>query len=135
MPRAALQYTVLAILFACAAAKQTTETYHLIHVIRHASTVPRQPLSIMDATRTIDSPPFRNDQLLAIDGRPFTAYSQYRDAVSAHRPGDRIRLTLSEPSGTAIERTVEIPSAEKNYAGLANIAVAICLSLVIPIVA
>jgi phosphoserine phosphatase RsbU/P len=135
MPRDTLRYTVLVLLFACAAAKQTGETWFLIHLIRHASTTPAEPVTIENATRTIGSPPFRNDQLLAIDGRPLTAYRQYEDAVHARSPGDRMRLTLSEPSGRAIERDVQIPSQEKSYAGPANIAVAISLNLVIPIVA
>src|SRR5580700_3269018 len=119
MPRATLQYTALAILFACAAAKQTGETYFLIHLLRHASEVPDQPVQIAAATRTVGAP-FMKDQLLAIDGRPFTAYNQYADAVNAHHPGDTMRLTLSEPSGTAIERNVTIPSQKKHYDSLAD---------------
>jgi sigma-B regulation protein RsbU (phosphoserine phosphatase) len=46
-----------------------------------------------------------------------------------------LRLTLSEPSGTAIERDVEIRSQKTNFARVSDIAVAVCLDVVIPIIA
>jgi sigma-B regulation protein RsbU (phosphoserine phosphatase) len=135
MPRATLQYIALAILFAGAAAKQTGEAWSLLEHFRHAATLADEPVSLAAASRIIAYGPFKNDQLLAIDGHPLTAYNQYRDAVRARKPGDRMRLTLSEPSGMVIERDVEIPSAKTHFGKVADIAVAVGLDLVIPIVA
>src|SRR5208283_2330414 len=135
MPRATLQYIVLAMLFACAAAKQTGETWSLIDLLRHAATLPDDPVSLAAATRTVSAGPFRNDQLLAFDGHPLTGWKQFEDTVRARRPGDRMRLTLSEPSGTAIERDVKIPSQKRNFERVSDIAVAVCLDLAIPIIA
>jgi sigma-B regulation protein RsbU (phosphoserine phosphatase) len=135
MPRATLQYIVLAMLFACAAAKQTGEAWSLMERLRHAATLADEPVPLAAASRIVATGPFRNDQLLAIDGHPLESYNQYRDAVRARRPGDRMRLTLSEPSGTVIERDVEISSEKTQFGRVADIAVAVCLDLVIPMVA
>jgi len=135
MPRATLQYIALAILFAGAAAKQTGDVWSFMERLRHASTLADEPAPLAAGSRIVSSGPFKNDQLLAIDGRPLTSYKQYRDAVRAHRPGDRMRLTLSEPSGTVIERDVEISSEKTRFGKVADIAVAVCLDLAIPMVA
>src|SRR5581483_11626681 len=87
-------------------------------------------------TRTIGNSSLRGDQILAIDGRPFNSYLQYIEALASARPGESLRLTLSDPSGRAFERSVRIPSEKtENFDSRASIAVGLCINLVIPVIA
>ena len=74
------------------------------------------------------------DEILALNGRPFTSIRQLDDAVYDAHPGDKLHLVLSEPSGRAIERDVVIGSQMPNYNSAAHIALILCMDLLIPVV-
>src|SRR3984957_16860033 len=103
MARAWRQYVVLGFLFICAASYETGNLNYIFSVLRQPKAFPSQPFALTTATRKIGSGPFNRDEILSIDGRPFTAARQYSDAVYRAHPGDKIHLMLSEPSGRAIE--------------------------------
>jgi len=52
------------------------------------------------------------DQLLAVDGVPYTGTSVLGDARARARPGSRIVLTVQSPDPFSGERTVSVPVAE-----------------------
>ena len=135
MARAWRHYLVLAPLLACAVIYQTGNITYLVHAILHADKIPAKPFSIATASRTIMDGPFRGDEILAIGGRPFNAWEEYEEAIDRGQPGDKLQLTLSEPSGSAIERDVAIGSQVYNYDSAAKIALALSLDLFIPLLA
>jgi sigma-B regulation protein RsbU (phosphoserine phosphatase) len=134
MPSALRQYAVLAVLFLGAFFVQAGNTAFLIQILRHGADVPADPVTLVAATRTIAVGPYRGDQILAIDGRPFNRRSDLLDTVRARRPGDKLRLTLSQPDGNAIEREVSIRAQQMDFGALRDLAVTLALNLVIPIV-
>jgi hypothetical protein len=135
MPRPLVRYAILALLVACALWVRGTTAWSLIERLRNPSVYPDLPLSIQTATRTIGSGSLRGDQILAIDGRPFNASRQFEEAVYRRHPGDRIRLTLSKPDGTAFEREIVIPSQTGNFDSFSQLAVAFGGDIVIPLIA
>ncbi|HWD97505.1 MAG TPA: hypothetical protein VG345_00645, partial [Bryobacteraceae bacterium] len=131
MLRAGMRYGLLGLLFACACVVDGGEIRHLIQVLRHEAATPAYPFRLEMATRTIVSGAFAGDQLLAINGTPVIAADQVNAAIASATPGQRLRLTLAEPGGRAIERFVAVPSvaAEMNT----NEAVArLCANILIP---
>lgn len=135
LPRATPHYAALAILFVAACAHEGGAAWYLIHGLTHPDDVPAEPFSLQGATRTIGSGKLRFDQILAIEGRPFTAYRQFIEAVHSRHPGDRLRITLSAPSGQAFERGVRIPSERTDSFTAGNISVSLILNLFIPVLA
>ena len=134
MARAWRLYAVLAVLLACIAAYQAGNLTYVYRAMRHPAEFPSAPFTIAKATRTIETGSLAGDQILAINGRPFTAQDQFYDAVYRALPGDKLRLVLSEPSGTAIETTVEIDNQVKNYNSAAGIGLSLCMDVIIPLV-
>jgi sigma-B regulation protein RsbU (phosphoserine phosphatase) len=134
MPRALRQYVFLAILLASAFAVQAGNTAYLIQIFRHGANLPADPFNLIPGTRTIAAGPLHGDQILAIDGHPFHAGLQFRNAVSLRHPGDKLRLTLSQPDGRAIEREVTIPDQAMDLEALSDLATTVALNLAIPIV-
>jgi len=132
MTRPTRQYAALTLLLLWAAWYNTGNIGYLIHAIRYPSTIATAPFSIMNATRTIGSGPLRLDQILALNGRPFTAKRQYDAAVAYAHPGDTLTVVLSEPSGRAIEKTF-VYTAE-DAGSTANIALNLCLVVFVPVV-
>src|SRR5665213_4613077 len=106
MPRFALRYALLAVLVVCASWVRGAGAVSLVRTLRDPGASPQMPFAVMSATRTIGSGEFRNDQILALDGKPLTAFRQLDAVVYGRHPGDTIRLTLSRPGGEAIEREV-----------------------------
>ena len=136
MPRAARQFALLALLFLCASLHHAGYTWYLLNLLQHPNEVPAAPFELQLATRTIGNGPLRGDQILAIDGHPLNSYRQWLERIASSRGDDVVRLTLSEPSGRAMERDVRIPSQkEENFGTTANIAIAFCLNFLIPTVA
>ena len=111
MPSALRQYAALAVLLLAAFIVQAGNTAFLYRILRHGKDVPAELVNMVAGTRTIASGPFRGDQILAIDGRPFNAGHELHDAAMARHPGETVRLTLSEPTGAAIEREISVPPA------------------------
>lgn len=132
MPSAVRQYAALFVLFAAAVFVQAGNTRRLIQLVWRGNTLPAEPFTLSPATRTITTGPFSGDELLAIEGHPFSSARQYTDAVQAKRPGETIKVILSEPGGRAREQDVAIPSAI--LPGFPQIAVAVALDFVIPVV-
>ncbi|MES1261310.1 MAG: GAF domain-containing SpoIIE family protein phosphatase [Acidobacteriota bacterium] len=135
MPRPTRQYVCLGLLLVCAAFNQAGNTAQAVRLILHPGDIPVMPFPLVDATRTIGAGPLSGAQILAIDGRPFNSYLQYAAIVEKSHPGDRIQLTLSLPSGEAIERAVVIPGAEGRYGSALTAALVVCLDILIPWVA
>ncbi|HYA16173.1 MAG TPA: hypothetical protein VEF06_01840, partial [Bryobacteraceae bacterium] len=134
MSSALRQYSVLAILLVAAFLVQAGNTVYLFQILRHGKDLPADPFTLVTGTRTIANGPLRGDQILAIDGRPFSAGIQFHNAVLARRPGETIRLTLSEPDGSAIEREVPVASQTADLASPSALAVMLARNLVIPFV-
>src|SRR5215469_6937846 len=135
MPRAFSRYALLAALIVAAIYVRGADVLDLIESLRHGASIPHTDLSIRAATRTVGSREFFGDQILAIDGKPFNAERQLGEAVSSHKPGDQMTLTLSLPSGLAVERSVTIGSQAGQFEDFGQIAVNIALHVVIPFMA
>lgn len=135
MPQPTFRYVVLAALFCYAGLNQVWEFRDVIHAWLHPADVPAEPLSIRVATRIVGSGPFSGDEILAIGGKPFNAYRDYVDAWRRARPGDKLRLTLSEPSGLTVEREVAIPDSRRSFEGAAALSLTVMLDLAMPVVA
>ena len=128
------QYVVLALLFGFAAYFQGGNVAWVFNTMRHAAEVPAAPFNIMNASRTIGSGPLYGDEILSLNGHLFAAKRQYDNAVAQARPGDKLRLVLSEPSGLAVEKAVTVGSQAPNYNSTASIALTLCLAVFIPVV-
>lgn len=135
MPRAFLRYALLAVLIIAAVYVRGSDVLDLIESLRHGSSIPDARLSLMPATRTIGAGEFSGDQILAIDGKPFIAERQLSEAVRSHKPGDKMTLTLSLPSGLAVEGTITIGSQAAQFDNFGKIAVNIAVDIVIPFLA
>jgi sigma-B regulation protein RsbU (phosphoserine phosphatase) len=135
MARAWRQYTVLTLILVCAAFYEVGLLTDLTNRMRHGAEIPSGPFGMTAATRTIGVGPFRGDQILAIDGHPFTAERQLNEIVAHSHPGDTVHVVLSTPSGFAIEKDVKIPSEmDSDYPSAANTALSLCLYVLIPLV-
>ncbi len=135
MVTARRQYTVLALLLVFAAVYEGGFLMDLYQRMVHGAEVPSNPISLQIATRKIGAGPLRGDEILAINGHPFTAKRQLDDAVKRAHPGDKLHLVLSQPSGQAIETDVVIESESvSDSLSAANIAVVLCLYVLVPIV-
>lgn len=135
MRGARLQYTILALLLLFAGVYETGFLKDLVRRMLHGPDVPSAPFALQMATRTIGSGPLRGDQILALNGRPFSASRQLSEAIAQSHPGDKLRLVLSQPSGSALETDVEIGSETvSDYPGAANFAIVFCLYILVPLV-
>ncbi len=110
----------------------------LIRTLSNPSAVPADPFTLQAATRAIGSGPFFGDQLLAVNGKPLHSVRQLQGIIAASHPGDPLVLTLSEPSGHAIERTVRIPSQAtspiQNLARFDRQLLAVSTAILIPLI-
>jgi sigma-B regulation protein RsbU (phosphoserine phosphatase) len=130
-----LQYTILALLLLFAGAYEAGFLKDLVRRMLHGADVPSAPFSVQIGTRNVGSGPFRGDQILSLNGRPFSASRQLSEAIAQSHPGDKLHLVLSQPSGTALETDVEIESETvSDYPGVANFAIVFCLHILIPLV-
>ncbi|HEY4087817.1 MAG TPA: SpoIIE family protein phosphatase [Bryobacteraceae bacterium] len=135
MRGARLQYTILALLLLFAGVYETGFLKDLVRRMLHGADVPSAPFTVQMATRTIGSGPLRGDQILALNGRPFSASRQLSDTLAQSHPGDKLRLVLSQPSGRALETEVEIGSETvSDYPAAANFAIVFCLYILVPLV-
>ncbi len=129
-----LRYILLAFILACACRVRVHYGLTLIRILRDPGAVPREPFRLRTATKQIGSSALFGDEILAIDGRPYRSERQFEEAVYSRHPGDRITLTLSEPSGRAIERTVVIPSQRGNFDSFAQMLLAVTMGFLVPLV-
>ncbi|HEU5021761.1 MAG TPA: SpoIIE family protein phosphatase, partial [Bryobacteraceae bacterium] len=107
----------------------------LIRRMFHGSQAPAAPFVIETASRTIGSGPLRGDEILSLNGRPFSSARQFSDAIAQSRPGGRLRLVVSQPSGSAMETDVTIASETvSDYPAAANFAIVFCLYILVPFV-
>ena len=134
MTHAWRQYSALALLLIFAAFFAGGNVVYIFSTMRHPAEVPAAPFSIMNATRAIGSGPLYGDQILSINGRPFTAKRQFDDIVAHSRPGDKMQLVLRVPSGRVAEQTVLIGSQVSNLASAGDIALTLCLAVFVPLV-
>jgi sigma-B regulation protein RsbU (phosphoserine phosphatase) len=135
MPREIRQYVVVTLLLAIAGFVHGDLMWNQIRVLLHPDQFPAAPFSITVASRTVSGGQFAGDQILAMGGRPLNSAKEFTGAVEASQPGDKLQLTLSEPDGRAIERDVTIPSQKTRFLLFSQIAIAIALRLLIPLVA
>ncbi len=134
MDRAWRQYSILLFVFLCAAVYNAGNIRYVLHSLRYPSAVAEAPFTLQNATRLVGSGALWNDEILSINGKPFTAKDQYQRAVALARPGDKLVLVLSEPSGRAIERILVFDSQAGRYSSTANIALTLCLDVFVPLV-
>ena len=135
MRGARLQYTILALLLLFAGVYETGFLKDMVRRMFHGDDVPSAPFSLQNATRTIGSGPLRGDQILSLNGRPFSASRQLSEAIAQSHPGDKLHLVLSLPSGSAVETDVEIGrETVSDYPAAANFAIVFCLYILIPFV-
>lgn len=132
MQSAARQYAVLFVLVGVSAFVQAGSTRQLVRLLGVGAPLAAQPFSVVPGTRTVAGGQFKDDELLAIDGAPFHSMRQYAEAVGSRRPGDSIKITLSERDGRAVERDVVLPDA--TLTTVPQIAVSIALNFVIPVI-
>ena len=135
MSGARLQYAILALLLLFAGVYEAGFLKDLVRRMFHGADVPSAPFTLQTATRTIGSGPLRGDQILSLNGRPFSASRQLSDAIAQSHPGDKLHLVLSQPSGRALETDVEITSETvSDYPSAANFAIVFCLYILVPFV-
>jgi sigma-B regulation protein RsbU (phosphoserine phosphatase) len=135
MRGARLRYTVLALLLLLAGIYEAGFLKDLARRIFHGADIPSAPFSLITATRTIGSGPLQGAEILSLNGRPFSAKRQLDEAIAAARPGDKLRLVISEPSGTAMETDVAIGrETVSDYPSAANLAIVFCLYVLVPFV-
>ncbi len=134
MARAWRQYVVLGLLFICAASYEAGNLTYIFNVLRQPQAFPSRPFQLTSATRKIGTGPLNRDEILSINGRPFTAARQYDDAVYKSHPGDKMHLVLSEPSGRAVEKVITIASQAGHYRSSSQIALTVCINIVIPLI-
>ena len=135
MPRAFARYAVLAVLMICACWVRGSGAWTLLKILRNSSAAPDLPLGVKGASRIIAGTDLNGDQILAIDGKPFSYGRQFDEAVYSRHPGDNIRLTLSQPDGSAFEREITIPSMAPKVDSFGKIAVDLAGDILIPLVA
>jgi sigma-B regulation protein RsbU (phosphoserine phosphatase) len=135
MHRAFVRYAVLAILVVCACWVRGSGAWGLWTVLRNPAAAPDSPLPIRGATRTIGGTDLHDDQILAIGGKPFSSYHQFEVAFYHRRPGDKMRLTLSRPDGSAFEREITIPSMAPKFNSFEKIVVDLASDILVPLVA
>jgi sigma-B regulation protein RsbU (phosphoserine phosphatase) len=135
MKGARLQYTILALLLLFASVFETGLLKDLVRRMSHGAEIASLPFTIEPATRTIGSGPLRGDEILSLNGRPFSAKRQLDEAVRRARPGDKLHLVLSQPSGAATETDVTLPGeAVSDYPAAAHFAIVLCLYVLVPFV-
>jgi sigma-B regulation protein RsbU (phosphoserine phosphatase) len=135
MSGARLQYAILALLLLFAGTYETGFVKDLVRRMLHGSEIPAAPFAVETATRTIGSGPLRGDEILSLNGRPFSSARQLSEAVGQSHPGDRLRLVVSQPSGSATETDVTIASETvSDYPAAANFAIVFCLYILVPFV-
>jgi sigma-B regulation protein RsbU (phosphoserine phosphatase) len=127
-------HAVLILLLVICSLYESGNLSYVFSALRQPKAFPSKPFEITSATRTIGTGPLYRDEILSIDGHPFTAARQYYDAVYKAHPGDKLHLVLSEPSGRAVEKQVEIPDQAGNYESASHEALIVCLDVVIPLV-
>jgi len=81
MSGARLQYAILALLLLFAGTYETGFVKDLVHRLFHGAEIPSAPFTIQTATRTIGSGPLQGDQILSLNGRPFSSARQWSEAV------------------------------------------------------
>ncbi len=134
MTRPWRQYLILSLILAYAAFYQVGSITYVIDVIRQPEAYPSAPFELQMATRTIGSGPLRGDQVLSINGRPFTGAWQLTDVINRSRPGDRLSVLLSEPSGRAIEKWITVGNQRRGFGSVSGATLNICLNIVVPLV-
>jgi len=133
MPRYTVRYAVLAILVVCACWVRGSNAWTLVKVLRNPAVAPTLPFTLMDGTRTIGSSRLFGNRILAIDGKPFTAYRQFEEAVFSRTPGAQMLLTLSRPDGSAFETRVKIPSQASDFDSFQKTALNLGLNIFVPV--
>ena len=134
MARAWRQYAALAVIFVAAALYEAGNLTFIVNAMRHPAQVPSAPFAISTATRRIGTGPLRGDEVLSINGRPFTAYRQFNEAVYRGHPGDQLHLVLSERSGRAVEKNVAVGNQVSNFDSASHIGLTLCIDVLIPVV-
>ena len=134
MARAWRQYAVLILLLAVCSLYEAGNLTFVFGALRQPKAFPSKPFEVSGATRRIGTGALYGDQILSINGRQFTAESQYNEAVYRSRPGDKLHLLLSEPSGRAIEKDVRIGDQTANYGTASHKALRLCLDVAIPLI-
>ncbi len=129
------RYIAIGLLMAVAGFVHGDLIWKLISTFLHRDSLPAAPFALSVASRTISSGEFAGDQLLALGGTPLNAARQLAEAVAARHPGDTLRVTLSRPDGSATEIDAVIPSQRRSLSSPTQIALAIALRLVVPLVA
>ena len=132
MRAAVRQYTVLFVLVASSLIIQAGSTRQLVRLLGVGEPIAAAPFALTPGSRMITGGPFRGAELLALEGAPFRSVRQLTEAVKRRRPGDTIKVTLSQPDGRAIERDVPLPGARLNTIPQASVSIA--LNFVIPVI-
>lgn len=134
MPRYAFRYLLLAVLIACSCWVRGTYALTLFRVLSNPDAAPAPPFMLRGVSRAIASSDLRGDQILAVDGRPYTSERQFENAIYTRHPGDPITFTLSEPNGHAFEKTVPVDSQRGNFQSASQWALAIVMEFPVPLV-
>ncbi len=135
MRRPIPRYVALAVLFAIAVADRVGTGVTAVELLANGGDAPQIPAPVQVMTRTIGGGPYYGHQIFAVDGKPLDAYRQYLGAARDRKPGQTVQLTLAQPSGNVIERTLPIPSQRAEYTGLTNILQTVCEDIVVPLIA
>jgi sigma-B regulation protein RsbU (phosphoserine phosphatase) len=133
MPRSWGQYLVLSAFLALTVAQQAGAIRFIAGALLHPDEVAAEPFGFVNSSNRIANGPLAGNALLAVNGQPFRSINDFLRLVHRSKPGDPLRLTLSDPSGAAREEVIAIPAHV--YDTTADYIVTITLNIVIPLVA
>ena len=133
MPRTWGQYLVLSAFLAVTVTQQAGSIRFIVGALLHPSEVAAEPFALSSSTNRIGNGPLAGNTLLAVNGKPFRSVNALRSLVHSSKPGDQLRLTLSDPSGAAREEIIALPGHVYNTTS--DYVVAITLNIVLPLVA
>ena len=107
--RAWPQYLILSLFLAVTVMQETGSIGFLLNALLHPAAVAAEPFALRAATSQIGNGPFAGNTLLAVNGKPFRSVNEFLALLHSSKPGDRLRLTLSDPSGAAREEIIPLP--------------------------
>ena len=131
--RAWPQYFVLSLFLGITLIQEAGSIGFLARALLHPTEVAAEPFQLLGGTNQIAKGKFAGQTILAINGKPFRSVNEFLALVQASKPGNTVRVTLSDLSGAAHEEMVPIPGHV--YNSTSDVLVAVALNIVIPAVA
>src|SRR5215472_5704438 len=98
MPRSWAQYLVLSLFLGVTVAQLAGSIRFVVDALLHPSAVAAEPFALSISTNRIANGPLAGNAVLAVNGKPFRSVNDLLGLIHTSKPGDQLRLTLSDPS-------------------------------------